>query len=170
MKIAKDMVVALNFTLTDDQGEIIDSSEGEPLSYLHGYGELVPGLEKALLGHAVGDSLKVTVDPEEGYGTVVSDLLIEVERSELPDDMEPELGLELTCDGPDGEAVSMWIVDITDEGVKLDGNHPLAGLTLHFEVDVAAIRHAEPEEIAHGHVHGDEHEHGEEADSTPYTH
>lgn len=169
MKIAKDTVVALDFTLTDDAGEIIDSSEGEALSYLHGYNELVVGLERALTGRAVGDQLEVTVSAEEGYGEVTPGLEIEVPRTDLPEDLIPEVGLELSCDGPDEEPITMWVVEVLDDVVRLDGNHPLAGQTLHFKVEVVSIRPASASELEHGHVHDDD---GEEdaIESGAYTH
>jgi FKBP-type peptidyl-prolyl cis-trans isomerase SlyD len=169
MKIAQDTVVALDFTLTDDTGEIIDSSEGEALSYLHGHGELVVGLERALTGRAVGDKLEVTVSAEDGYGEVQEGLEITVERAELPDDLEPEVGMELACDGPDDETLTMWIVEVADSFVRLDGNHPLAGQTLHFKVEVVSIRPASPLELDHGHVHADDDD-SDPIDSGAYTH
>ncbi len=170
MKISQDTVVALDFTLTDDSGEIIDSSEGEALSYLHGHGELVVGLERALSGRAVGDKIEVTVSPEEGYGEVTDGLRISVERSELPDDLDPEVGMELSCDGPDEEPVTMWVVEVADDYVHLDGNHPLAGQTLHFKVEVVSIRPATDTELDHGHVHEGDDDGDDAIESGAYTH
>lgn len=171
MKIEQDTVVALDFTLTDDDGEMIDSSEGEALSYLHGHGELVVGLERALEGRALGDKLEVTVSAEDGYGEVAEGLDITVDRSELPDDLEPEIGMELSCDGPDEESVTMWVVEVADNSVRLDGNHPLAGQTLHFKVEVVSIRPASALELDHGHVHDpDDEDEGGSIDSGAYTH
>jgi FKBP-type peptidyl-prolyl cis-trans isomerase SlyD len=168
MKIMQDAVVTLDFTLTDNEGEIIDSSEGEPLAYLHGHGQLVPGLERELTGHGVGDKLNVTVTPKDGYGETEEDLVISVDRVDLPQDMEPEVGMELTYDGPDDEEISMWVIEVGDKQVRLDGNHPLAGQTLHFAIDVRGIRVATAEEIEHGHAHGEGGDDGH--DSHSYTH
>lgn len=160
MDIAKNAVVSIDYTLTDDDGEIIDSSDGEgPLVYLHGYGQLVPGLENELNGKTSGAAFKISIPPKEGYGEHDSQKLFEVEAGELPDDLEPELGMELTTDGPDGEEVSMWVSEITDNGVILDANHPLAGQTLHFAIQVRDVRAATAEEIEHGHAHGPDGEH-----------
>jgi FKBP-type peptidyl-prolyl cis-trans isomerase SlyD len=160
MKIAADTVVSLEYTLKDENGEIIDGSDGEPLEYLHGHGQLVPGLEKQLEGKKVGDKLKASVPAEEGYGTHDPERVVEVTRAELPEDLVPEIGMELSTEGPDGEPLTLWITDVTDTQVTLDGNHPLAGQTLHFDIDVRSIRAATKEELEHGHVHGEgDHEH-----------
>jgi FKBP-type peptidyl-prolyl cis-trans isomerase SlyD len=159
MKIAANTVVTLEYVLKDDSGEILDSSDGEPLEYLHGQGQLVPGLERELDGKKAGDSLEVTVPPEDAYGAHDPDRVIEVERGELPEDLLPEVGMELNTEGPDGEPLIMWITEVNDESVTLDGNHPLAGQTLFFSIDVRAVRAATEEELSHGHVHGEGHEH-----------
>jgi FKBP-type peptidyl-prolyl cis-trans isomerase SlyD len=171
MQIAHDSVVTLEYTLKDASGETIDSSDGEPLSYLHGHGELVPGLERALLGRKEGDSLQVEVAPEDAYGEHDPERIIEIARDELPDDVEPEIGLELSTDGPDGEPVTLWIVDIEEDRITLDGNHPLAGQPLHFSIKILVVRDATAEEREHGHVHGhyDEDEDEPEAEA-PTTH
>lgn len=170
MKIVEDVVVGLDFVLTDDDGEVIDSSEGEPLTYLHGHGQLVPGLEQALDGHLQGDAFEVTVAPEDGYGVYEADLIMKVERNELPQDMEPEVGMELTYEGPDEEPVSMWVIEVADNFVRLDGNHPLAGQTLHFNLTVREVRAATAEEIEHGHAHDEEGGHGPGDEGPAYTH
>jgi len=159
MKIAANTVVSLEYVLKDDSGEILDSSDGEPLEYLHGHGQLVPGLERELEGKKAGDALDVKVPPKYAYGEHDPEHVIEVERGELPEDLVPEVGMELTTEGPDGEPLTMWITEINDEVVILDGNHPLAGQTLFFNVEVRDVRAATEEELSHGHVHGEGHEH-----------
>ena len=170
MKIIEDRVVSLEFTLTDDDGEVIDSSEGEPLAYLHGHEQLVPGLERALTGREQGDAFAVTVAPEEGYGVHEPDLILHVDRQELPREMAPEVGMELTYEGPNDEPVSMWVIEVADDFVRLDGNHPLAGQILHFNLEVRAVRHATAEELEHGHAHADEGQSDAPGDGPAYTH
>jgi FKBP-type peptidyl-prolyl cis-trans isomerase SlyD len=159
MKIVENTVVTLEYVLKDDSGEILDSSDGEPLEYLHGHGQLVPGLERELEGKTSGDSLNVKVPPEDAYGEHDPERVIEVERNELPEDLTPEIGMELSTEGPDGEPLTMWVTEVSDDTVILDGNHPLAGQTLHFSIEVRSVRAATEEELSHGHVHGDGHEH-----------
>ncbi len=156
--IEKDKVASIHYKLTNDEGKIVDSSEGrEPLEYLHGHGNLVAGLEKALDGKSEGDSLKVSVSPEEGYGVQDDSLVIDVPREHLPaDDLAP--GMRFSAETSAGMRL-FTVQEVGDDSVKLDGNHPLAGETLHFEVDVVSIREAEPEEISHGHVHSGGHHH-----------
>ncbi|HUG67262.1 MAG TPA: peptidylprolyl isomerase [Pirellulaceae bacterium] len=160
MQITKNKVVKFHYTLTDDDGEVIDSSAGgEPLEYLHGVGGIVPGLERVLEGKSVGDQIKVNVQPEDAYGEQDDDLLHEVERSEFDGVEELELGMQFQVDTDDGPMV-VTVVEITDETVTVDGNHELAGVPLNFDVTVCEIRDATPEEIDHGHAHGEGcHEH-----------
>lgn len=159
MKIAADTVVTLEYTLTDDSGEVIDASDGEPLEYLHGQGQLVPGLERQLEGHKAGETLAVDVLPAEGYGDHEPARVVQVERNELPADLDPEVGMELNTEGPNGEPITLWITDVSETEITLDGNHPLAGQTLHFNIEVRAVRAATEEELTHGHVHGPGHDH-----------
>lgn len=159
MKIGAGAVVAIDYTLTDDSGEVIDSSDGEPLEYLHGTGQIVPGLERELEGRQAGDNLKVKVSPADGYGEHDPNRVVEVERTELPDDLELEMGMELCTEGPEGEPTVMWITEISESHVTLDGNHPLAGQTLNFSIDVRTVRKATADEVSHGHVHGPGHDH-----------
>lgn len=162
LKIKEGMVVSLDYTLRLDDGEVVDSSEGdEPLQYLHGYGQIIPGLEKALVGLTVGDSKTVVVPPDEAYGDMDMEAFEIVPRSMFPDDLELEEGLELSLrDAETDEPFDATIAEIRETEVMLDFNHPLAGETLYFEVSVPAIRPATAEELAHGHSHeGDEHHH-----------
>ena len=162
LKIKNGVVVSLDYTLRLDDGQIVDSSEGDaPLQYLHGYGQIIPGLEKALLGLSVGDSKKVTVPAAEAYGEVNMEAFEIVPRSMFPDDLELEEGLELSLrDVETDEPFDASIAEIRENEVMLDFNHPLAGETLHFEITIPALRLATEEELAHGHAHdGDGHHH-----------
>ncbi len=159
MKTASGMVVTMHYTLSDDAGEVIDSSSGRaPLSYLHGHGNIVPGLEKALEGAEAGFKQRVTVPPAEGYGEKDPDAVFEAPRDQFPPDMEVEPGVRVYAEGPHGP-VHFTVLELTDDGVRLDANHPLAGMNLHFDVEVVEVRQATPEELEHGHVHGEDHHH-----------
>lgn len=155
MNIGKNTVVAIDYTLKDDAGEVVDTSTGsEPLYYLHGSGQIVAGLEQALNGKTVGDHVDVSIAPKDGYGERDEKRSMKVERDRLPPDMEPEVGMQLAAEGPQGEVVPLWVVAVDAKQVTLDGNHPMAGKTLHFSVDVRVVRDATKDELSHGHVHG----------------
>jgi FKBP-type peptidyl-prolyl cis-trans isomerase SlyD len=155
MKIDKDTVVTLDFVLRNKAGEILDSSEeGEPLEYLHGHGQVVPGLEKALSGLGAGDKKKVFVPVAEAYGEHDKSKIVEVPRSRLPKELTPEVGMTLAAQNSSGQVIPMEITKIEGEVIVLDANHPLAGEDLHFEVTIKSVRAASGEEIAHGHAHG----------------
>jgi FKBP-type peptidyl-prolyl cis-trans isomerase SlyD len=161
--IQKDLVAAIHYTLRNDDGEIVDTSEGrDPLEYLHGHGNLVAGLEAVLEGKAAGDTLKVSVAPEDGYGIEDEDLVVDVPRDYLPaDEIQP--GMRFTAETSNGMRL-FTVIEIGEETVILDGNHPLAGETLHFDVEIVSIREPEPEELAHGHVHSGGHHHDDDED------
>ncbi len=160
MEIAKDRVVSIEYKLHLGDGNLIDESDpGDPLVYLHGYEEIVPGLEKALEGKKTGDSLKVQVSPEEGYGEIDPDGVEEVPRDEFPPDMELEEGGIVTATDEDGDDVEFLVKKLNEKTVVVDFNHPLAGKTLHFEVTVREVRAATAEELEHGHAHAPGHEH-----------
>jgi len=155
MQIAARTVAAFHYTLTDDQGQVIDSSEGrEPLTYLHGTGQIVPGLEKAMAGRQAGDQFKVDVSPEEGYGVRHAELTQEVPKEAFQgvEDLQP--GMQFQGRGPQG-AINVTVTKVEGNTVTVDGNHPLAGQTLHFAIEVTQVREASEEELAHGHVHGE---------------
>jgi FKBP-type peptidyl-prolyl cis-trans isomerase SlyD len=153
MQISEKMVVSIDYVLTDASGEVLDrSQEGSPLAYLQGASNIIPGLEKALEGRTAGDSLQVEVAPEEGYGEYDDDLVQVVSR-ELFDDADTlEPGMRFQAKSDSGSLV-VTVTEVSDNGVTVDGNHPLAGQTLNFDVTVADVREATEEEIAHGHVH-----------------
>jgi FKBP-type peptidyl-prolyl cis-trans isomerase SlyD len=151
--IQDGVVVSLAYTLTVD-GEVLDqSSADDPLLYLHGADNIIPGLEKALYGLAVGDSKQVVVEPEEGYGDYDPDDVEEVGRDLFPEDLELIEGMLLAMRDETGGRFEATVVEIGDDYVVLDFNHPLAGETLHFDVRVLELRDPTPEEIAHGHPH-----------------
>jgi FKBP-type peptidyl-prolyl cis-trans isomerase SlyD len=134
MQATKEKVVSINYTLTDDQGKVLDTSSGRgPLSYLHGAGNIIPGLENALEGKSVGDSLNVTVPPGEGYGERDPDLVQNVPRDRFPADANIEVGDQFQAQTPSGRQV-VTVVDVQDDAVTVDANHPLAGQALHFDV------------------------------------
>ena len=153
MTIGKDKVVFIHYTLRDDEGQVLDTNVGgEALPYLHGHGNIIVGLEKALEGRDTGDQFEVTVEPAEAYGERDPGGMLEVPRSALSEEVEVEIGNLVQTMGPEGR-MEFTIAGFDDEIVILDGNHPLAGVTLHFEVEVGAIRDAHADEIKHHRVH-----------------
>ena len=161
MKVSHLSVVTLDYTVSDESGDVLDSTEGhEPLVYLHGAGFLVPGLEKALYDRSVGDSFELNVDAAEAYGEY-DDELVQSVPGELFDGMEVAEGDTFVADTDDGHR-PVTVVEVAEDFVKVDANHPLAGETLTFAVTVRDVRPATPEEIAHGHVH---HAHAHEDDA-----
>lgn len=154
MQIAERTVASFHYTLTNDNGAVVDSSQGrEPLTYLHGVGNIVPGLEKAMLGRSIGDAFNVIVAPEEGYG-VANDMLIQVvprEAFQGVDDLE--VGMQFQAQTGQG-GLSVVIAKIEGDLVTVDGNHPLAGQNLNFAIEITEVREASVEEVLHGHVHG----------------
>lgn len=147
-QVGPDTFVTLAYTLYDEDGEIIERSEADdPLTYVHGYGQIVPGLERALEGMAPGASRSVVVPPEDGYGEYDDEGLFEVARSDHPELEDAQVDDELVAEGPHGEEIAMRVVGITDEMLTLDANHPLAGTTLRFEIEILEVRAATEEEI-----------------------
>ena len=143
--------VVLEYTLHDDKGELLDSSDGEdgePILYVHGYGMLVPGLEKALEGLEEGQSKKIDVEPEEGFGERDEELVMEIDKGDFPDPKNVTVGDEVVAESPDGEEVPMRVVEVKDDAVVVDANHPLAGMALRYAVKVKEITAATEEEIA----------------------
>ena len=153
MKIEKNKVVSINYTLKDNDGLVIDSSNGkDPLAYIHGIGSLIVGLENELNGKAVGDKISTTIQPEEGYGQR-NDALLQKTPIDRFGDTEVKPGMQFQSNG-EGGPIIVTIVKIEDGIVFVDGNHPLAGVVLNFDVEVMEIRDASEEELSHGHVHG----------------
>ena len=153
--IAKDKAVSIHYTLPLDGGQVVDSSEGkDPLVYLHGHRNIIPGLEKELVGKAVGDKLSVTVSPEEGYGVHNPGLVQQVPREAFQGVDNIEVGMMFQAPGEGGHIQLIRIVAVEGDNITVDGNHELAGKTLNFAVEITEIRDASAEEISHGHVHG----------------
>lgn len=151
MNITQDKVVELDYKLTV-HGEVIDQSEpGEPLVYLHGHSNIIPGLERALEGKSAGDSLQVTVNPEDGYGPRDPEAIEELSREDFDDDIE--VGSTYYAESEDGSIIPFTVIGLDGERVKVDFNPPLAGETLHFDVKVLNVREATDEEMEHGHAH-----------------
>lgn len=154
MIVEKDKAVYFDYTLTDDEGTVLDTTEGQgEFAYIHGHGNLIAGMEKGLEGRREGEAFEITVEPEEGYGEYVEEAVVSMPRSTLEEagvDVEP--GVRVQAQGPEGP-IDMTIVDFDDDTVTLDANHPLAGKRLHFAIRVAAIREAHPDEKKHGRLH-----------------
>ena len=154
MKIENNCAVSFHYTLTDEDGQTLDSSEGrDPLTYLHGHNGIIPGLENELTGKEAGESLKVVVQPADGYGEINPDMLQQVPREAFQGVESIEPGMQFQAQGEGGQAQMVVVREVTDEAVLVDGNHPLAGQVLNFDVTIDSVREASEEEIAHGHVH-----------------
>jgi len=155
LTIADGQVVSLEYTLRlEGDDEIFDTSAGqEPLEFIQGRGHIIPGLEQALYGMAVGQKKQLVIQPEDGYGELDPDAFERIPRNAFPDDMELEIGMELELQDDDGEAFDAYVAELSADSVMLDFNHPLAGETLYFDVEVVGIRPATAEELEHDHVH-----------------
>jgi FKBP-type peptidyl-prolyl cis-trans isomerase SlyD len=154
LTIKKDSVVTFNYTLKDDDGTVIDnSSPDEPLAYLHGHGNLVPGLERELEGKAAPDKLSVKVTPADGYGEYSRELLQKVPRRALKGIAKITVGMRLHAQTEQGPR-PVTVTAVTGDMITLDGNHPLAGKNLNFDIEILDVRDATAEELEHGHVHG----------------
>ena len=152
--IGDNVVASIHYTLTDPGGQVIDSSQGaEPLHHLHGAGNIIPGLEQALVGKTVGANLQVTVEPEHGYGEVDTDLIQQVPAAAFEGVEKIEPGMAFEAEDAQGNRRRIVVRSVDGDEVIIDGNHPLAGVQLHFDVEVVGVRSASEEEIAHGHAH-----------------
>ncbi len=160
MQIAQHTVATLEYTLTDDSGQVLDTSEGRaPLAYVHGTGSLIPGLEKELEGKASGDAFQIRVPPDMAYGERDEAIIQTVPRSQLPAEVEIEVGMQFQAESEHGMHV-LTVMEVQGETVRMDPNHPLAGVSLNFDVKIVEVRAATSEEIEHRHVHGPEgHDH-----------
>jgi FKBP-type peptidyl-prolyl cis-trans isomerase SlyD len=151
--ISKDKIVSLHYTLKNSQGEVLDQSDAEDtFDYLHGAQNIVPGLERQLEGKKVGDKLNAVVPPHEAYGERSGEPPQAVPKEHFPEEIEE--GMQLMAEDDKGHAIPIWVAKIEGNKVFIDVNHPLAGETLHFDVEVKAIRKASKEEMEHGHPHG----------------
>lgn len=159
-KITSNSVVTLDYTLTNDNGEILDKSENGQFVYLHGANNIIPGLEKALENKVIEDQFQVVIEPEEAYGNKDETKKQVVGRDMFEPGSPIEIGMQFHAQGPEGDMLVITITEINGDEITIDGNHPLAGERLHFDVQVKEIRPATDEEISHGHVHGpDGHHH-----------
>ena len=159
--IDDDVVVTMRYELTVD-GEVVDSSDlDEPIVFIQGHEQLIPGLERAIYEMKIGDTKSVHVTPADGYGEVDPEAIQEVARDEFPEDIPLEPGIELELKDQDGDVVFATIVSVGKNTIKLDFNEPLAGKDLYFEVEILDLRYATAEELDHGHVHGEDGHHHE---------
>jgi FKBP-type peptidyl-prolyl cis-trans isomerase SlyD len=159
LKVQDGHVVSMDYTLQVD-GEVLDTSSGhEPLEFLQGAGNIIPGLEQELYGMLIGESKKVIVQPDEGYGALDPEAFVEVPKEQFPPTIPLETGIEIQVTNQDGKPMSARIDSVSDDSVRLDFNHPLAGKELHFDVKVVSLREATDEENEHGHAHGGGHQH-----------
>jgi len=182
--IGPDTLVTLSYVLFDEDGEAVDrATEGEPLEYIHGYAQILPGLERAVEGMRVGDRREITVEPDDAFGEHDEDGIFEVDKADFPDSEHVTVGDEFIAQAPDGESMAMRVVEILPDAFVVDTNHPLAGQKVRFEVVVHSVRAANEEEIAkaqaeleerasgddhdgccgHDHDHDHDHAHGAEA-------
>jgi len=147
-------VIGFNYTLKDKEGNLIDTSEGQaPLLFLVGSGHIIPGLETEVMGMTVGDKKNVVISPEEGYGPIIDDLKITVKKSQFPEDADIKLGDQFQVN-EEPNAPVFTVISIEKDDVFVDGNHPMAGIELHFDVEITEKRAATEEEQSHGHAHG----------------
>lgn len=155
MPLKSNQVVTMNFTLKDDEGNIVDSTTGnEPFSFISGNDQILPGLEKIIGGMLIGTKKNIALAPEDGYGVYKDEAVRIINRSEFPEDMELEEERGFFAKAPNGKDVQFFIKNIDGDNIKVDFNHPLAGKTLYFDVELLNLRDATKEEIEHGHVHG----------------
>lgn len=151
--ITDNTVVEINYTLRDKDGNILDQTKGEPLAYLHGHHNLIPGFESQMTGLKPGDKKSFEVEAKDGYGESREDLKFGMKKADFGGHPIKE-GAMVGLQGPRGETIRARILSIQGEEVQLDANHPLAGQKLFFEVEIVKLRPGSEEEIAHGHVHG----------------
>jgi len=182
LAIGPDTVVSLSYVLFDEGGEVVDrASASEPLTYVHGYAQIVPGLEKQLEGLRVGDRSSFTIEPEDAFGEHDEDAVFKVDKEDFPDVKDVAAGDSFEGEGPDGEPVVVRVLEVLEDGVMVDLNHPLAGQRVRFEVEVTSVRAASDQEIeqaqteleqrieeeasgccdGHEHDHDHDHAHGE---------
>jgi FKBP-type peptidyl-prolyl cis-trans isomerase SlyD len=153
LMIGKNAVVDIHYTLKNDDGEVMDSSEGrDPLSYLHGANNLIPGLEKELEGKAAGATFQTSIPPSEAYGDSNPEMVQTISKEMFQGVENIEPGMAFTAQGPQGQQ-QVVVTRVEGDDVTVDANHPMAGKTLHFDVEVVNVREATQEEIDHGHVH-----------------
>jgi FKBP-type peptidyl-prolyl cis-trans isomerase SlyD len=156
MKINNDKVVVLHYAVSDSENTLIDSSyDDKPLAVIHGTGYLIPGLEQALTGHKAGDQLEVEVQAEQAYGQRIEEYVQTVPKAMFEEINDLAVGTQLRATTDDGEQ-TVIVIDVQDDEITVDGNHPLAGIDLKFDVEILEVREASKDELAHGHVHRDD--------------
>ena len=154
MQISDSKVVTLNYTLKDDDGNLIDQSQDGQFVYLHGAQNIIPGLEIALTDKTKGDKVSVRIEPKEGYGEYNESMIQNVDKAMFDVEQELEVGQQFHAETPDGHMVTVTNKEVKDDEITVDGNHPLAGVHLNFDVEIMDVREASAEEVEHGHVHG----------------
>jgi len=162
MNIIKNSAVTINYRLTDDQGQLIDESSDNSFSYLHGHNNIVVGLENALEGKQEGDTFTIQVLPKDGYGERDESRVETVPKTMFPSDEEILPGMEFHAEGPNQELITINILEVNGNDIKIDANDALAGVTLNFDIEVVHVRAADETEVSHGHIHADDgcgHEH-----------
>jgi len=160
MQIEDNKIVVMNYTLTSDDGEVLDQSDDGSFAYLHGAQNIIPGLEDALVGKKAGDKLNVKVAPEDGYGERNAEMIQVVGKEMFESETEIEVGMQFNAEGPEGHPLMITVTAVEGNDITIDGNHPLAGVGLNFDVSIVEVKDASKEEIEHGHVHGpDGHHH-----------
>ncbi len=160
MQISTNSVVTINYTLKNDQGETLDESQDNSFLYLHGAGGIIPGLEGQLEGKSAGDEFSAHIEPEDGYGVRDDSMVQVVPRNMFESDHPVEEGIQFHAESPEGDTLTVTVTKIEGDEITVDGNHPLAGIALNFDIKIAEVREASKEEIEHGHVHGpDGHHH-----------
>lgn len=152
--IAKDTVVQFHYTLTNEAGEVLDKSQNEPLAYLHGHHNIIAGLEAQMEGKSAGDKFTATIAPADAYGEYLAEAVQEVPRANFQGVDNIAVGMQFQSQTDDGHVMLVTVKEVNDDSVIVDGNHPLAGVTLTFEVGITDVRVATADEIAHGHAHG----------------
>ncbi len=153
MKIIKNSVVNFDYKLTDTEGNLLDSSEGEPFAYIQGLGHIIPGLEAAMEGKSAGESFQITIEPEKAYGVYQEELIATIPKDQFDGSVEIQPGMQFNAER-DGQYYTITVVEVQGDNIVVDGNHPLAGVTLNFDINIQSVREATKEELSHGHVHG----------------
>ena len=154
MQIGKHCVAVIDYTLKDDDGDVLDASQNGEFLYLHGAHNIIPGLETALEGKQAGDSIDVSIAPKDAYGERDPERIQVVPRDMFQTDEEIQPGMQFHAQSPDGHMMIITVTEVDEDEVTIDGNHEMAGMNLHFSVEVIDVREATSEEIEHGHVHG----------------
>jgi len=156
MLIAKNRVAIIDYTLKDDDGDVLDASQNGEFVYLHGAQNIIPGLEIALEGKQAGDSISVSIEPKQAYGEKDPERIQVVPRDMFETDEEIVAGMQFHAQSPEGHMIMITVTEVDDDEVTIDGNHEMAGMNLHFSVDVVEVREASAEELEHGHVHSED--------------